>query len=530
MFAPGTACSGIMTHNKRQIKIVILQIIQNINEKCKKELWLGKIMSQSTFSVVFHSIIFLFIAFPEVVNAVQTQDQLVANFDSKLEITTDNIAARVLGSKKRVVITVIDLFNHETQERDTQTDLLEEKFTDSLYKKLPDQVIPYFEIVYLRLEWRSTFPEIKHDPLTEDIAKLTNADWLLTGTHQTNDGLLSVSLELYDLKSGNLLWQTVVGINSTIENDLEKNAQLGNGLEEELAQKFEQNSSLFTTQNDTQLPSPLFPQITQDPALEHKKTGEYEGNIVSALMIETVKERQEYPDGMVFINEGEFLMGSDLGDEDELPDHLVFVKSFYLDQHEVTNGDYSKCVECTRGHGGFDTIEPQQPVVYVDWKNADAFCQFQNKRLPTESEWEYAARAGSEEKYSFGDNISLLETYAWLKTNTVDKGLWGAKTVSSKKANKWGLHDLYGNVMEWVQNYYKPNYFAYVRQSDNSNDLNVPENEEYPLRVVRGGAWGGLHGAGTPEGLRSAKRYAFVEWTRSFQIGFRCAMDIPEKN
>ncbi len=151
-------------------------------------------------------------------------------------------------------------------------------------------------------------------------------------------------------------------------------------------------------------------------------------------------------------------------------------------------------------------------------------------RLPTESEWEYAARAGSEGKYSFGDNISLLETYAWLKTNTVDKGLWGAKTVSSKKANNWGLHDLYGNVMEWVQNYYKPNYFASVRQSDNSNDLNVPENEEYPLRVVRGGAWGGLHGAGTPEGLRSAKRYAFVEWTRSFQIGFRCAMDIPVKN
>ena len=72
--------------------------------------------------------------------------------------------------------------------------------------------------------------------------------------------------------------------------------------------------------------------------------------------------------------------------------------------------------------------------------------------------------------------------------------------------------------------------FASVRQSYNSNDLNVPENEEYPLRVVRGGAWGGLHGAGTPEGLRSAKRYAFVEWIRSFQIGFRCAMDFPEKN
>jgi len=101
MFAPGTACSGIMTPKKRQIKTVILQIIQNIIDKCKKELWLGKILSQSTFSVVFHSIIFLFIAFPEVVNAVQTQDQLVANFDSKLEITTDNIAHGFLEVKRK---------------------------------------------------------------------------------------------------------------------------------------------------------------------------------------------------------------------------------------------------------------------------------------------------------------------------------------------------------------------------------------------------------------------------------------------
>ena len=94
---------------------------------------------------------------------------------------------------------------------------------------------------------------------------------MLTGTHQTNDGLLSVSLELYDLKSGDLFWQTVVGMDSTIENDLEKNAQLENGFEDEISHKFGHNSSLFPTQNDTQLPSPLFPQITQDTALEQKK-------------------------------------------------------------------------------------------------------------------------------------------------------------------------------------------------------------------------------------------------------------------
>ena len=72
---------------------------------------------------------------------------------------------------------------------------------------------------------------------------------------------------------------------------------------------------------------------------------------------------------------GMFLMRSDVGDEDELPDHLVFIQSFYLDQHEVTNENYSKCLTCERGHGGFDTRDPQQPVVYVDWNNADAYCQ-----------------------------------------------------------------------------------------------------------------------------------------------------------
>ena len=244
--------------------------------------------------------------------------------------------------------------------------------------------------------------------------------------------------------------------------------------------------------------------------------------------VQTEKEEPQIPEGMVKIPEGEFLMGGYSSEEDELPDHLVYIKSFFLDAHEVTNKAYSRCHECERGSGGFDTFDPQQPVVYVDWENAGSYCYSQNKRLPTEAEWEYAARAGSYDKYSFGNNISLLENYAWLKSNTVDKGLWGARKVSGKLPNRWGVHDLYGNVMEWVQNYYTPDYFPYIREPDLHNGLNSPADKEYPLRVVRGGAWGGLHDAGTPEGVRSAKRYAFTEWTRSFQIGFRCAMDIPE--
>ena len=83
--------------------------------------------------------------------------------------------------------------------------------------------------------------------------------------------------------------------------------------------------------------------------------------------------------------------------------------------------------------------------------------------------------------------------------------------------------------MEWVQNYYTQDYISSVRQPNNPKGPIAPLDKKYPLRVVRGGAWGGLHAAGTPAGLRSAKRYAFVEWTRSFQIGFRCAKDVHTK-
>ena len=506
-----------------EVKTGNQQMFQNKNEICMQMIELENTTSQQFLFICFLFFFYLVLSFPEVNFAVAPVDELAVNFDSRLETVTEDITAQVLGSEKKVVITVIDLLNHETQERDAMTDLLEEKLTDLLYKKLPNQVVPYFETVYLRLEWRSTFPEIQHDPLTEDIAKLTDADWLLTGTHETIDGLFSVRLELYDLVSGDLLWQIVIGKDRTIETDLEAKK-----LEEKTVQRIKQNSAVLPPQNVSPVPTPLFPQVFQDPVLEQEKTGESDAKFVSALSTDIVEGVRKIPEGMVIINEGEFLMGSDLGDEDELPDHLVFVQSFYLDQHEVTNADYNKCLKCERGHGGFDTVDPQQPVVYVDWKNADAYCQFQNKRLPTEAEWEYAARAGSEDAYSFGNNISLLENYAWLKSNTVDAGLWGAKTVGSKKPNRWGLYDLYGNVMEWVQNYYMPDYFASARQPENHKGLSAPAVEKYPLRVVRGGAWGGLHDAGTPAGVRAAKRYAFVEWTRSFQIGFRCAMDFPE--
>ena len=500
-------------------------MFQPENQKLVMKNELVNVTSSTILTLIFLSFISFFLFFSEALFAAPFSSESEAIFDSKLEVTAEKIKARLLENESEVVIAVVDLVNYETQERDTRADALEEQLTNILIAKLPNQVVPYYEIVYLRLEWKSRFPDILHDPLTEDIAKLTDADWLLTGTHETIGGLLSVSLNLYDLKSGNLLWQTVVGSERTAENEEAESFP-----EDTLTQKYEQKSLEFSVHQNVQAHAPNFPPASQSRSLEQQAGAESKVEFPAVLTPPPVEAKlAKTPQAMLKISAGEFLMGSDLGDEDELPDHLVFIQSFYLDQHEVTNEEYSKCLTCERGRGGFDTIDPQQPVVYVDWKNAAAFCKAQNKRLPTEAEWEYAARAGSETEYSFGDDISLLENYAWLETNTVDLGSWGAKNVSTKQANQWGVFDLHGNVMEWVQNYYTQDYFSSVRQPNNPKGPLAPLDEKYPLRVVRGGAWGGRYAAGTPAGLRSAKRYAFVEWTRSFQIGFRCAKDVHTK-
>ena len=486
---------------------------------------LVNVISSTILRLIFLAFFSFFLFFSEVLFAAPLSSESEAIFDSKLDIAVKNISTRLLENESEVVVAVVDLVNYETQERDSRADALEEQLTNLLYEIQPNQVVPYFEIVYLRLEWKSRFPDILHGPLTEDIAKLTDADWLLTGTHKTIGGLLYVSLKLYDLKSGNLLWQTVVGSERTAGNEEAESV-----LEEMLTEKIEQKSSELPFQQTAQVHVPNFSTPSQYRSLEQEAGVESKVEFPPVLIPPSVEENvAKIPQAMLKISAGEFLMGSDLGDEDELPDHLVFIQSFYLDQHEVTNEEYSKCLTCERGHGGFDTIDPQQPVVYVDWKNAAAFCKAQNKRLPTEAEWEYAAKAGSETEYSYGSDISLLDNYAWLETNTVDLGLWGAKNVSTKQANQWGVFDLHGNVMEWVQNYYTQDYFSSVRQPNNPKGPIAPLDEKYPLRVVRGGAWGGRYAAGTPAGLRSAKRYAFVEWTRSFQIGFRCAKDVHTK-
>ncbi len=169
--------------------------------------------------------------------------------------------------------------------------------------------------------------------------------------------------------------------------------------------------------------------------------------------------------GMAFarIPAGTFLMGDiqGVGYGDELPVHEVtLTKDFYIGKYEVTQAQW----EAVMGNNPswFSSCGGDCPVEWVSWEEAQAFVEALNAlegttayRLPTEAEWEYAARAGTTTSYAFGDDENRLDDYAWTRDNS------GRRTqpVGQKKPNLWGLYDIHGNMFEWVQDWYKSDYY-----------------------------------------------------------------------
>jgi len=210
------------------------------------------------------------------------------------------------------------------------------------------------------------------------------------------------------------------------------------------------------------------------------------------------------PEGMVWITGGTFWMGSPEGEgsDDEKPRHQVTVDGFYMDKTEVTQAEYERVM------GNNPSIFkgcPYCPVENVSWHDAKAYCDKVGKRLPTEAEWEYAARAGTTTPYYWGNGSP--DVYAWYKDNSGEK----TQPVGQKKPNAWGLYDMSGNVWEWCSDWYGEKYYA---ESPGQNPQG-PTGGQY--RVLRGGSWD-LY----PEFLRSANRYRFEPVFRNLNFGFRC--------
>ncbi|MGQ9608282.1 MAG: SUMF1/EgtB/PvdO family nonheme iron enzyme [bacterium] len=222
---------------------------------------------------------------------------------------------------------------------------------------------------------------------------------------------------------------------------------------------------------------------------------------------------------MVLIPKGDFLMGSDDSEYDEKPAHKVFIDNFYIDIYEVTNAQYKKFLD----EAGYDPPgfwnnpsfnAPDQPVVGVSWNDAIEYCKWAGKRLPTEAEWEKAARGGLiDKKYPWGDNITYDNANYF---STGGKDIWNQTSpVGSFAPNGFGLYDILGNVWEWCSDWYSENYYS---ESPTQNPQG-PKDGYY--RVLRGGAWN----LGS-EYIYITKRYSRDPNSRYYNDqGFRCVMD-----
>jgi formylglycine-generating enzyme required for sulfatase activity len=186
---------------------------------------------------------------------------------------------------------------------------------------------------------------------------------------------------------------------------------------------------------------------------------------------------------MVLIPAGYFMMGSAVGkgNSDEHPQHKVWVGAFYMDKYLATFDEYDKFCEKTGRDPAQDNGwgRGKNPVVNIKWSDADAFCRWAGKRLPTEAEWEKAARGGSDSDYFFGDDAAQLKDYAWFADNSGDR----VQPVGQKQPNPYGLYDIVGNVWEWVNDWYGQTYYD---ESPAQNPTG-PTSGEY--RVLRGGSW-----------------------------------------
>ena len=246
------------------------------------------------------------------------------------------------------------------------------------------------------------------------------------------------------------------------------------------------------------------------------------------------------PDGMVLIPAGEFEMGSIYLDaeNDEQPVHTVSIDAFFMDEHEVTNLEYKQFVLANprwqkaridkRFHNGnylnhwngndYPAGKSNHPVVHVSWYGAMAYASWVEKRLPTEAEWEYAARGGlAGKKYPWGDGIGLGKA-------NYGNNVGDTTPVDRYPSNGYGLYDMAGNVWEWcLDEYNKDFYFGSPRKNplSGANSVQWVMNNFTNVktsRVLRGGSW-----YDSPFHLRVAYRYWFYPSGSYYDSGFRCA-------
>jgi len=264
-------------------------------------------------------------------------------------------------------------------------------------------------------------------------------------------------------------------------------------------------------------------------------------------------------DNMVLIPGGSFRMGTSDGMDFEGPVHEVKVNSFLIDEHEITVGEFSKFVDATGyqteaekfgwsgvfniGTGQWEKVDganwrnpdgenvtpqPNEPVVQVSWSDAAAYARWAGKRLPTEAEWEFAARGGlTGKKYAWGDELRPdgKPVANWWQgvfpdENTREDGFVGRAGVKSFSPNGYGVYDVAGNVWEWCADWYADDYYAAAPASEPKGP---PSGTE---RVIRGGSW--MCAENFCTNYRVAARSHSAPDTGLNNLGFRCVKDVSK--
>lgn len=242
--------------------------------------------------------------------------------------------------------------------------------------------------------------------------------------------------------------------------------------------------------------------------------------LCQALTFPLTAQTVSSSDNMVFIPGGEFTMGKNTERGDDFsPAHLVLVDSFYIDTYEVTNAEYKAfCVATGYRLPEFWNNEafrcgdnfPDFPVVGINWFDAMRYAQWAGKRLPTEAEWEFAARGGLMDKdYPTGDTLGRIE-----EKRQQDEWINRITEIGLFIPNNYGLFDMDGNVWEWVSDVYDGQYYS---ESPMQNPQGPVSGNS---RVIRGGSW---HSG--PMCKRVFFRRGLPSNWVDFAVGFRCAKD-----
>lgn len=229
---------------------------------------------------------------------------------------------------------------------------------------------------------------------------------------------------------------------------------------------------------------------------------------------------------MKLLPAGTFTMGDDLSDSFQRPAHRVTLsRPFYLGVHEVTWAQWKRVMDSLPNEREAD----DHPAESVSWQEVVTFCEKLSAlpeerkagrvyRLPTEAEWEYACRAGTITKFSYGDYQADFGEYGWFEKNASighNSPRPATHPVGLKKPNPWGLHDMHGNVAEWCSD--APYRYTAAAVTDPTG------RAEESSRIMRGGSWRKRAGYG-----QSAYRLSGGTWTKSDEIGFRLALSPSE--